>query len=58
MARAVENELFTLSVSIVVIGAESISELILRMSNGSCAQLDSSTVRSMKRIPSENKVDF
>ena len=34
-----ENELFTISVNIVVIGPEIISELILRMLNGSFAQL-------------------
>ena len=46
---AVENELFTLSVNIVVIGSDIISELILRMLNGSFAHLVLFTVRTMQK---------
>ena len=47
-----ENELFTMSVIIVVIGSEIVSEVILRMLSGSFAQLVSFTVRTMHRISS------
>ena len=48
----VENELFTISVNIVVIRSEIISELVLRMLNESFAQLVLFTARTMQRISS------
>ena len=48
----VENELFTISVNIVVIGSEIILELILRMLNGSFTHLVLVTMRTMQIIPS------
>ena len=47
-----ENKLFTISVNIVVIGADVISELILRMLNRSFAYLVLFTVRPMQIISS------
>ena len=45
-----ENELFTILVNTVVIATEIISELILRMLNGSSAQLILFTVRTIQGI--------
>ena len=47
---AVENELFSISVNIVVIGSETISELILRLFNGSFLKLVLFTVRNKQII--------
>ena len=46
----VEEELLTISVNLVVIASEIISELILRMLNGSFAQMVLFTVCTIQRI--------
>ena len=47
-----ENELYTVWVNVVLIGSETILELILRMINGSFAQFVLLTMGTMKRVVS------